>query len=364
MSSERYVDQKLGVSSSYGLEEIGELVETITPPAKLHKSEYLSKGNFPIIDQSLVEIAGYTNDSNKVIFTQNPLVIFGDHTCIAKYIDEAFAQGADGIKILKCKSDLVPKYLYYTLKYKPIESDGYSRHFSKLKRYAIPLPPVQIQEELADELDRYQKIIDGARQVVENYLPSFTIDKSWEWEQLDKLADFRYGYTTSAKMTGEARFVRITDIGQDGLLKNEDKKFIELNEESKEYLLKNNDILVARTGATFGKTLLFESSEPSIFASYLIQIILNHKLLPRFYWAFAQTQEYWNQAKRLVTGGAQPQFNANVIKKILVPIPPRDIQEKIALSVETELKQISAFRDVIKNFENKIDIKISEVWNK
>ena len=176
LSGERYIDQKSKISSSYELVEIDNLVETITPPAKIQKSEFLPKGNFPIIDQSLLDIAGYTDEHEKVIFSQYPLVIFGDHTCIVKYVDFPFAQGADGIKILQCKSNLLSKYLYFTLKYKPIESDGYSRHFTKLRRHSIPLPPLSVQQEIVEELDRYQKIIDGAKQVVENYSPEIESD--------------------------------------------------------------------------------------------------------------------------------------------------------------------------------------------
>lgn len=81
-----------------------------------------------------------------------------------------------------------------------------------------------------------------------------------------------------------------------------------LSEEVNKFLLKKEDILVARTGATYGKT--------AIFASYLIRINVNKTLvLPKYYWYFTQSDYYWKQAKKLAGGTGQPQFNANVIPK-------------------------------------------------
>ena len=88
---------------------------------------------------------------------------------------------------------------------------------------------------------------------------------------LSEVCEIKYGFTDSAKEKGNTRFIRITDIDNNGKLKEEDKKYLDLNKENKEYLLKKNDLLVARTGATFGKTLIFTSDEPAIYASYLIK---------------------------------------------------------------------------------------------
>ncbi len=146
-----------------------DVVDTITPPIKISKVDFLSTGKYPIIDQSQEFISGWTNDANGLVEIKKPLVIFGDHTCVVKYIDTDFAQGADGIKILSTKEKLLPKFLYYILKSKPIESDGYKRHYSKLKRYELPLPPLEIQEQIVDELDGYSAIISGAKQIVDIY---------------------------------------------------------------------------------------------------------------------------------------------------------------------------------------------------
>ena len=89
------------------------------------------------------------------------------------------------------------------------------------------------------------------------------------------------------------------------------------------------DIIMARTGATFGKVLYFDSDFPSVYASFLIKIIPNEKLLSRYYWHFTKTPLYWEQANKLVTTGGQPQFNTPAVKKIKIPIPSIEEQNRI-----------------------------------
>ena len=145
---------------------------------------------------------------------------------------------------------------------------------------------------------------------------------SYKTSKLSDVATLEYGFTETAKEKGEVRFIRITDISENGRLKSADKKYIELNKESEKYLLRKDDLLMARTGATYGKTMLFDEDYPAVFASFLIRINVNKEiLLPKFYWCFAQTDFYWNQAKNLVSGGGQPQFNGNALKEIEIPFP-------------------------------------------
>lgn len=233
-------------------------------------------------------------------------------------------------------------------------------NFSSLR---IPLPPLSVQEQIVAEIESYQKIIDGAKQVIDNYKPTIKIDPKWEMVELGEVARFEYGYTASAQDTGEVRFIRITDIDENGLLKKENEKFIDLNNESKKYLLSKEDIIVARTGATYGKTVLFLEEYDAVFASFLIRINLNKDIiLPKYYWIFAQSSNYWSQAKSLVSGGGQPQFNSNVIKQIVVPVPPIKTQESIISQITKEMDIVNQNKRLIEIFEQKIKDKIAEVW--
>lgn len=181
--------------------------------------------------------------------------------------------------------------------------------------------------------------------------------------KLSEVAEVEYGYTDTAKEEGEARFIRITDINEFGQLKRDAPKFINMTKEADKFILKKDDILVARTGATYGKTLIYENNEKAVFASFLIRINLDKtKVLPKYYWAFAQSEVYWNQARNLMTGGGQPQFNGNALKQIQVPLPPLSTQKEIVTEIESYQKEIEKQKKLIVNYEQKIKNRIGIVW--
>lgn len=135
------------------------ICHTITPPLKLQSSQYSSSGKFPIVDQSQTLICGWTNDSSGLL-RNTPYIIFGDHTCVLKYIDFPFIQGADGVKILGSNKKDNSKFIYQLLLSNPVKQDGYKRHFSDLKEKIFLLPPtLEEQTKIAECLSSIDEII-------------------------------------------------------------------------------------------------------------------------------------------------------------------------------------------------------------
>jgi type I restriction enzyme S subunit len=145
------------------------IVTTKAPPKKLQSSEYLEEGIFPIIDQSQSFYCGYTNDQHAIINKDLPLVIFGDHTCALKMAREPFAQGADGIKILKPKAFIDPEYLYQYLTYNGIKQENYKRHYSKLKEKTVSYPEFELgeQQKIASCLSAVDELITAQQEKIE-----------------------------------------------------------------------------------------------------------------------------------------------------------------------------------------------------
>lgn len=211
---------------------------------------------------------------------------------------------------------------------------------STLKSFPIPIPPIEIQEKIVQILDKF---IDYVTELTSELTSrkkqySFYRDKllsfedevyQVEWKTLGEVAKFNYGYTDKAKDTGDVRFIRITDIDENGYLKSNDKKYIALSEESRNYLVKYGDLLMARTGATYGKTLFIDTDEASAYASFLIKITPSEELNSRYYWHFSKSELYWKQANNLVSKAGQPQFNANSLKNVKIPVPSLEIQSRI-----------------------------------
>lgn len=144
-------------------------IEKIPHPKQLKTSEYNSEGRYPIISQEETLISGYSDKQDIVNHFYKPVVIFGDHTRTLKYIDFDFIVGADGVKILIPKDDLIGKFLFYYLKWYKIPSLGYSRHYKLLKEISVPIPPFLIQQDIVSELDQLSAIISLKQQQMREY---------------------------------------------------------------------------------------------------------------------------------------------------------------------------------------------------
>ena len=147
--------------------KLEEVCKIITPTLKLQSSEYHKQGKYPIVDQSQTKICGWTNDDEGLI-CDTPVIIFGDHTCVLKYIDFPFIQGADGIKILSPYDSYHPQFVFQTFLSNPIIQDGYKRHFSdfKEKLYMFPSSPIE-QQKIADCLSALDDMISAEGQKTE-----------------------------------------------------------------------------------------------------------------------------------------------------------------------------------------------------
>lgn len=219
---------------------------------------------------------------------------------------------------------------------------------SAILKYQIPIPcpdnpekSLEIQSEIVRILDTFTELtaeltaeLSLRKKQYNHYrdqLLSFE-EGEVEWKKLGEIGDFTYGYAAKAQGFGDARFVRITDINANGKLSPADKMYVDISEENEKYLLKKNDLLMARTGATFGKTMIFEEDYPAIYAGFLIKLSLDSKVVnPKYYWHFAQSDLFWEQANKLVSGGGQPQFNANALKQVKLPVPhPADLSKSLS----------------------------------
>ena len=139
-------------------------VNIVVPSKKLNKKQYQDSGRWPIIDQGQEYIIGYTDDESAII-PKNEYVLFGDHTLTLKFVDFSFAQGSDGLKILKVANNKInTKFLYQSLINLKIQSRGYSRHWMYLSREKIAIPPLPVQEAIVEILDRFETLVHDMRE--------------------------------------------------------------------------------------------------------------------------------------------------------------------------------------------------------
>lgn len=325
------------------------------------------------------------------------------------YINDKYALHQRAYRIHVVSDLLDTKFLYHYMKSsfkkfitkKAVSATVTSIRKPMIEDFEVPLPPLYIQSEIVHILDSFtlltaeltaeltarQKqyafyrdyLLDFSNEDVTKKIPDIDCSNV-EHKRLGDIAKFTYGYTDKAKDYGDTRFIRITDILDNGYLNPNDAKYINLNEESKKYLLSKGDLLLARTGATYGKTLYVPNDEKAVFASFLIKIELdNTKILNRYYWHFSKSNLYWKQANKLVSTAGQPQFNTNAVSRVVIPVPPLSVQENIVkildrfdmlnndmseglpAEIEARKKQYEYYRDTLLSFDDKTCSQIVKV---
>ncbi len=232
------------------------------------KRDYQESGEFPVIDQGASFIAGWTDLAESVISDNLPVVIFGDHTRIFKYVDFPFALGADGTKLLHVNDDIFdPRFFYYALLNLKVPNKGYNRHYRYLREFSVVCPalPEQhaiahilqtIQEakfirqrEIALEHERKAALMDylfshGTKSEPRKQTEIGEIPESWETVGLGKVAVF----------TKKPRDLRYSDYSEVPFVPMELIPIAKLF--SQEFILKTNDELKSGTYFEAGDILL------------------------------------------------------------------------------------------------------------
>lgn len=157
--------------SKYLLKALSELLVDVSGySTKVSLKDVYESGSIPVVTQERDKlISGYT-DTDQFI-SDVPIILFGDHTCVFKYIDFNFVRGADGTQLLKVNSDEIKtKYLYYYLSSIEIEnSNRYERHMKYLKKVLIPIPPMDIQRQIITECEKIVEEYNSTRMSIEAY---------------------------------------------------------------------------------------------------------------------------------------------------------------------------------------------------
>ena len=318
-------------------------IATVIPPKKLTKKYYQDIGKVPIIDQGQNFIVAYTNDEN-VIVEKAQYVIFGDHTEAIKYVDFAFAQGADGIKILKTNG-VNTKYFYYSLKIFYKKTGKYTRHFSFLKKFKIPIPPLHIQEEIVKILDNFTELeaeleteLEARKKQYEYYREELFNIKDAKCKTLGEIGSFLRG----------RRFVK-NDIISKGvpcvhygemytyynIWAKETKSFLDANLAKKLRVAHSGDVIIVAAGETIedlGKGVAWLGNSDVVVhdACY----IFSHNLNPKYISYFLRTKRFHSQIKRFISSGKISSINAKGLEKATIPIPPLPLQEEIVKTLD------------------------------
>jgi len=270
-------------------------------------------------------------------------------------------------------NEIIPKYCWLCLTY--LYQKGYTENLQKrtsgirnldiaaYKNLLIPLPPLEVQREIVVEIEGYQKIIDGARQVVENWKPQIDIDPEWPIAKLEEITNQITDGThkTPVYTDSGVPFLRVTDLTES----NDSKKFISNSEH--EELIKRckpeaGDILYSKNGTIGVAKMIDWDYEFSIFVSLALIKPQREKVLSKYLELLMNTNFIYNQATAHSKSGTVTNLHLVEIKQFKVPLPSLDIQKQIIENIEHENKAINACRELIKIYEDKIKQVIDKIW--
>ena len=187
------------------------------------------------------------------------------------------------------------------------------------------------------------EIINGVERCIADELP-FEIPESWCWMRLSEIcSNIHYGYTASASSKGIHKLLRITDI-QNNKVSWNDVPFCSLSEkEAENYTLKKGNIVIARTGGTIGKSFLINNiQEQSVFASYLIRIVLLSHVYEKYISYYLNSPFYWEQLRSYSMGTGQPNVNSVSLGCLFIPLPPLSEQKRIVQKIEEVFSHIES----------------------
>lgn len=315
-----------------------------------------------------LEKTKYTNDEVKENdFLQEGDILFShinsvDHlakTAIFENTKEKVVHGANLIRLRADKNKVVPKYALFVFKSEDFitTARGFAQkavnqasiNSTAIKNFKIPLPPLEIQEQIVAELDSYASIIAGAKQIAQSWKPKIDIDPEWEKVKLPEISENhdnkRKPVTKSDRAAGKYPYYGasgIVDYVEDYIF---DGDFLLVSEDGANLLARSTDIAFSISGKNWvnnhAHILKFKNPETQKFVETYINKI--------------DISEY-------VTGMAQPKLNQQALNRIEIPLPPLAIQKQIVEKIEAERALVESAKKLIEIYDQKIKETIAKLW--
>lgn len=391
------------------------LKENIFSIGKIKREDYKEKGEFPVVDQSKDFIVGYSDEDSLVYNGKLPVIVFGDHTRVFKYVDFPFIQGADGIQIIAPDPEVVnPKFFYYLLKYFGVPSRDYNRHFSILKKQRYPVISKNIQDETISKIEPIEReiqelqstISDPAEAISHIFAGEFGFDLA-QFEELKRQKifsvdlrdcanndDLRFSvkfHRQAAKFVeselrsrtdksikdflaedivlgasvspddyddyGEFYYVAMSSIKSWGFDKeNAHSVSAEYVSRNQAKSVKKDDIIMARSGeGTIGKVALIEGDEHGIFADFTMRIRLRgYDAEFAYYYFRTQYMQYLIETHKKGLGNNTNIF-PNQIKEFPMLNVPRETQTRLVKEIRAEFSTQDKIKRRIEAKRGKID---------
>ncbi|MGV8172127.1 MAG: restriction endonuclease subunit S [Candidatus Woesearchaeota archaeon] len=368
------------MKTNWQTKNIEDCIEDVTYTKKIQRKDFLEFGNFPIVSQEQELINGYWNNKKDLFRVEKPLVVFGDHTQILKYVDFDFMLGADGVKILQPKEFLYPKYFYYFLQNIKLESLGYARHYRLLKEKYINYPEsiseqkriVKILDETFKKLEKAKEIteknLQNSKELFNSYLDNIFVNSDGDWNKvkIGEVCILKSGTTISKnleKHKGDILYVKVGDMNLPGneIEITSSSRYVDLKDLNRNQIIPEGSIIFPKRGGAIFTNKRRKITKPTIVDLNTMALVPSDLLLSNFLY-------YWFlriDLTDLNNGSSIPQINNYSFDNIFISFPKSLDEQKIIIKKLDQLseqtkklesiyqKKISAIEELKKSILNK-----------
>lgn len=325
--------------------EVSDVLEKVRSKGKLPRSKYEESGLIEVIDQGQDLIAAYSSD----LSIANPpakWILFGDHTRTVKWWEGSFVQGADGLVPLQVKIPGNPKFYYYAMKNLDITNRGYNRHWSVVKDMKLPVPPLEVQDEIVRILDSYTQLETDLESELEAELEARR--KQYEYYR-DSLLNLK---NLTNRLGSAVRFVSLKDIasyssekipssltnkssyvGVDNLIANKRGKKLSdyAPNTAKLSRFQPGDVLIGNIRPYLRK-IWHSDLTGGASGDVLVITIKGEKqkeIISKFLYHVLASENFFEYDSRFAKGAKMPRGNKKAIMDYKFPLPPLSEQERI-----------------------------------
>jgi type I restriction enzyme M protein len=336
----------------------------------VENTEYNNSFKTPVLTAGKSFILGHTNEEYGIFKEPLPVIIFDDFTTATQFVDFPFKVKSSAMKILKAKKGKANiTFLYYLMQHIEFDSSDHKRYWiSQYSQIQIPLPQLSIQREIVAEIDGYQKIINGAKSVVDNYKPRIDIDPEWKMVELGELISTQTGGTPSKLneeyWQGQIPWVSPKDMKVDFI--SDAKDYISeeaVNNSSTKIVPRDTILIVVRSGILKHTLPIALTVNPVSFNQDIIAIQpASDSIIQKYLFYYLKSTAETHIKDGIKPGVTVQSFHNGYFKRLNIPLPTLEMQCQIISQIEKEQELVDANKQLIVMFEQKIKDRIAKVW--
>lgn len=400
LSFDRYKASATQLSSHYPMVKLGEVCDLIRG-LTFSKKDQLEEFNddcikvattkaaqeFGIVEDDLYNISKALIKNDKILITEgdilisiaNSLNLLGRVTFV-KHFAYPLTFGAF-MGCIRSSNNVMPLFVYHLLKTQ--RAIDYFRanantttnisnlNFETLANYQIPLPPIEVQQKIVAEIEQYQKVIDGAKLIVDNYKPKININPEWQTAKLGDICEVVSGFSFDSNQFNSSSgvpVIKITNVGVNEFIR--DNTYLPQNYlmEYSKFKINTNDLVIALTrpiiSTGFKISIVPKDYDGSLLNQRVAALKCNNEISYTYLYNYLQCDEVVSYVELKSKSLMQPNLSINDLKNLLISIPPLEEQQKIVTELEHERKLVDNAKQLIDIMQNKINFTISQLWNK